>query len=85
MGTLSSATNTMQQYPVEEISIIKNSILLPIMNTSFFIGNYFVAFYMTWRLAIVALPFVFLLILLPGIFCGQTLLATSSNSNEPIT
>ena len=29
-----------------------------------------------------ALPFVFLLIILPGIFCGRTLLATSSKLNE---
>ncbi|KAI0502656.1 hypothetical protein KFK09_017612 [Dendrobium nobile] len=44
-----------------------------IMNCSFFIGNYVVAFILLWRLALVAFP-TLLLLIIPGLICGQVLL-----------
>lgn len=52
-----------------------------IMNVSLFVGAYFVAFYLTWRLAIVSFPFVILL-MIPGILYGRILVETSRKLNE---
>eukprot|EP01018_Ginkgo_biloba_P022708 Gb_36497 [translate_table: standard] len=43
------------------------------MNASTFFGSYFAAFYLSWRLAVVAFPFVILLII-PGIMYGRLLI-----------
>jgi ATP-binding cassette subfamily B (MDR/TAP) protein 1 len=51
------------------------------MNTSLFFSSYFVAFYLTWRLAIVSFPFVILLII-PGVMYGRILVGTSRKLNE---
>eukprot|EP01018_Ginkgo_biloba_P022662 Gb_23626 [translate_table: standard] len=44
-----------------------------VMNASTFLGSYFAAFYLSWRLAVVAFPFVILLII-PGIMYGRILI-----------
>ena len=52
-----------------------------VMNTSLFLGSYFVAFYLTWRLALASFPFVSLLII-PGVMYGRILVGTSGKLNE---
>eukprot|EP01018_Ginkgo_biloba_P022723 Gb_08706 [translate_table: standard] len=44
-----------------------------VMNASTFFGSYFAAFYLSWKLAVVAFPFVTLLII-PGIIYGRLLI-----------
>eukprot|EP01018_Ginkgo_biloba_P022724 Gb_08707 [translate_table: standard] len=44
-----------------------------VMNASTFFGSYFAAFYLSWRLAVMAFPFVILLII-PGIMYGRLLI-----------
>ncbi|KAH7660069.1 Xenobiotic-transporting ATPase protein [Dioscorea alata] len=52
-----------------------------IMNLMMFIGNYAIGFFLMWRLAIVALPTVFLLII-PGIMCGRILMSIARDMRE---
>ncbi|KAK1268040.1 putative multidrug resistance protein [Acorus gramineus] len=52
-----------------------------IMNTSTFFGAYIVAFILLWRLALVALPFVLLLII-PGLMYGRILMGLARNLRE---
>ncbi|KAK1292367.1 ABC transporter B family member 15 [Acorus calamus] len=52
-----------------------------IMNTSTFFGAYIVAFILLWRLALVALPFVVLLII-PGLMYGRILMGLARNLRE---
>ncbi|KAM0942669.1 putative Type 1 protein exporter [Dioscorea sansibarensis] len=52
-----------------------------IMNFIMFIGNYAISFFLMWRLAIVALPMVFLLII-PGIMCGRILMNIAREMRE---
>ena len=51
------------------------------MNTSFFLASYFVAFYLTWRLALASFPFLSFLIIL-GVIYGRILVGTSRKLNE---
>uniref|UniRef100_A0A7N0T683 Uncharacterized protein n=1 Tax=Kalanchoe fedtschenkoi TaxID=63787 RepID=A0A7N0T683_KALFE len=44
-----------------------------LMNTAAFVGSYMVAFLLLWRLAIVAFPFIILLVI-PGLIYGRTLM-----------
>ncbi|XP_039142081.1 putative multidrug resistance protein isoform X2 [Dioscorea cayenensis subsp. rotundata] len=52
-----------------------------IMNFTMFLGNYAIGFFLMWRLAIVALPTVFLLII-PGIMCGRILMSIARDMRE---
>ncbi|KAK2413970.1 ABC transporter B family member [Trifolium repens] len=52
-----------------------------LMNISLFIGSYIVAFTMLWRLAIVVFPFLILLVI-PGLIYGITLMSLSSKIRE---
>ncbi|RDX99992.1 ABC transporter B family member 15, partial [Mucuna pruriens] len=52
-----------------------------VMNISLFVGSYAAAFAMLWRLAIVGFPFVVLLVI-PGLIYGKTLLGLSSKIRE---
>ncbi|KAK8466660.1 hypothetical protein PHAVU_008G138100 [Phaseolus vulgaris] len=52
-----------------------------LMNISLFVGSYIAAFAMLWRLAIVGFPFVVLLVI-PGIIYGKTLLGLSSRIRD---
>jgi ATP-binding cassette subfamily B (MDR/TAP) protein 1 len=52
-----------------------------IMNTAFFFASYFTAFYLSWRLAVAALPFVFLL-LIPAVLSVRIMVRTSGKLNE---
>eukprot|EP00253_Pinus_taeda_P030910 PITA_30910 len=52
-----------------------------LMNMSLFVGGYFVALYLTWRLAIVSFPFLIFLII-PGVMYGRILVETSLKLNE---
>ena len=52
-----------------------------IMNCSTFFGSYVVAFIMLWRLAIVAFPFVVLLVI-PGLIYGRILMGLSRQVKE---
>jgi ATP-binding cassette subfamily B (MDR/TAP) protein 1 len=51
------------------------------MNISLFIGSYIVAFTMLWRLAIVVFPLLILLVI-PGLIYGITLMSLSSKIRE---
>ena len=59
------------------------SIQLPnfVMNTSYFFSSYFVAFYLTWRLALASFPFLSFLII-PGVIYGRILVGISRKSNK---
>ncbi|KAJ0989560.1 hypothetical protein J5N97_007916 [Dioscorea zingiberensis] len=52
-----------------------------IMNLLTFVGNYAVGIILMWRLALVALPTVFLLII-PGIMCGRILMSIARKMRE---
>eukprot|EP00253_Pinus_taeda_P015976 PITA_15976 len=52
-----------------------------VMNTSLLFSSYFVAFYLTWRLALASFPFVIMLII-PGIMYGRILVGTSRKFSE---
>ncbi|KAJ0989561.1 hypothetical protein J5N97_007917 [Dioscorea zingiberensis] len=52
-----------------------------IMNLFTFVGNYAVGIILMWRLALVALPTVFLLII-PGIMCGRILMSIARKMRE---
>lgn len=51
------------------------------MNIALFIGSYIAAFTLLWRLAIVAFPFLVLLVI-PGLIYGKTLLTLASKIRE---
>ncbi|ERN01697.1 hypothetical protein AMTRI_Chr10g229580 [Amborella trichopoda] len=55
-----------------------------IMNTMTFLGSYVVAFLLLWRLALVALPFVMLLII-PGLMYGRMLMGLARKMREEYT
>ncbi|KAJ4951899.1 hypothetical protein NE237_028731 [Protea cynaroides] len=52
-----------------------------IMNAATFIGCYVIAFVLMWRLALVALPFIILLIA-PGFICGRVLMSLAMKVRE---
>ncbi|XP_042510345.1 ABC transporter B family member 15-like [Macadamia integrifolia] len=52
-----------------------------LMNTSMFLGSYVVGFLLMWRLALVAFPFVVLL-LIPGMIYGRTLMGLARKTRE---
>ncbi|GLJ36716.1 hypothetical protein SUGI_0738900 [Cryptomeria japonica] len=50
-------------------------------NAAFFISSYIVAFYLTWRLAVVAFPFVVFLII-PGVMYGRILVGIAHKTRK---
>ncbi|KAF8390324.1 hypothetical protein HHK36_024849 [Tetracentron sinense] len=52
-----------------------------LMNVSMFVGSYFVAFLLLWRLALVGFPFVVLLII-PGLMYGSILMNLARKNRE---
>ncbi|KAJ4951024.1 hypothetical protein NE237_027856 [Protea cynaroides] len=52
-----------------------------IMNAAAFIGCYVIAFVLTWRLALVALPFI-VLVITPGFICGRVLMSLALKVRE---
>ncbi|KAJ0989563.1 hypothetical protein J5N97_007919 [Dioscorea zingiberensis] len=52
-----------------------------IMNCSVFVGGYVVGFFLMWRLALVGIPTTLLLII-PGIMCGRTLMSLARKMRE---
>ncbi|XP_042492774.1 ABC transporter B family member 15-like [Macadamia integrifolia] len=52
-----------------------------IMNATTFVGCYVIAFLLMWRLALVALPFV-MLVIAPGLICGRILMGMGKKVGE---
>nr|XP_043631308.1 ABC transporter B family member 15-like [Erigeron canadensis] len=72
--SVSSDSLVIQEFISEKVPMF-------LMNMSIFGGAYIVAFILLWRLAIVGLPFIFLLVI-PGLIYGKVLISLSRKIRE---
>ncbi|XP_024959664.1 ABC transporter B family member 15-like [Cynara cardunculus var. scolymus] len=61
--------------------VISEKVPVLVMNVAVFGGAYFVGFILLWRLAVVALPFILILVT-PGLICGRVLMSLSRKIRE---